>query len=238
MSNVTPIYPNGIFSWTDRVDQVNVDFANDINSVASDLISIETVLGTNPQVEPHPPNGSLPVTYANVSSRITDAMQNNQLPVTILRASPFTVNNSSAGQLTPFNAIYDPFSMYNGTDMTIKQDGWYVFTVHQTWSWWNDGFSHTFLTTNGNTVEEDVIDWEFAGNGNDKSDQSTPRWQRFGLRSRIAHLVWQGRCSAGERISVLAENGTSNSNMQVTYTAFKTHMVKTLPVNLPASTLQ
>lgn len=238
MSNVTPIYPSGIFAWTDRVDQVNIDFANDINSVASDLISVEQTLGANPQVEPIPPNGGLPVTYANVSNRISDAMNNNQMPVAILRTGTFTVGNSSAGQTTNFNAVYDPFGMYNGTDLTIKQNGWYVFSVHQTWSWWNDGYSHTYLTTNGNTVEQAVINWEFAGNVSDEETDEVPRWQRFGLRPIINHLFWQGRCGPGERISVIAENGTSNSNMQVTYTAFKVHMVRTLPVNLPAATLQ
>lgn len=237
MSNIVPVYPSGVFSWVDRVDRVSIDFANDINSVASDLISVEQTLGTNPQNETSPPNGGLPVNYATVSNRISDAMTNNLLPVCILRASPFTVNNSSAGQVTNFNSIYDPFSMFNGTDITIKQNGWYMFSCHQTWSWWNDGFSHTYLTTNGDNVEEALIDWAFSGNlGHDPDD--LPRWVRnSGRRPRIAHLFWQGRCGPGERISIVAENGTSNASLQVTYTAFKIAMLKTLPVSL-ASTIQ
>src|SRR5579862_3663844 len=153
MSNVVPVFPNAIFTWQDRVDQVNIDFANDINSVASDLISVESTLGANPQVESNPPSGGTPLTYSSVSSRISDAMQNAQLPVCILRADPFVVNNTSVGQLTNFNSVYDPYSMFNGTDMSIIANGWYMFTVHQTWSWWSDGYSHTYLSTSGNNVD-------------------------------------------------------------------------------------
>lgn len=228
MSNVVPAFPNALFTWTDRVDQVNIDFANDINSVASDLISVENTLGTNPQTEKNPPNAKKKIKYSTVDARISDAMANAQLPAVILRSNSFVVNNTSAGDLTNFNKSYDPFGMYNGTDLTIVQDGWYYFTVHQTWQWWNDGYSHTMLTTNGNIVDEDVINWEFAGNKTG-ANADIPRWQKFGLRSIIAHVNWQGRCAQGERISVLAENGTSNTKMQVTYTSLKASMVKTLP---------
>lgn len=235
MSNVVPIYPNAIFSWIDRVDQVNIDFAGDINSVASDLIAVESTLGANPQVESNPPAGGQPVGYPNVSARISDAASAALMPVCILRSGSFIVDNLSSGALTPFNLIYDPYGMFNGTDITITANGWFLFTVHQTWAWWDDGYSHTYLQTNGNTVEEDLINWEFAGNGKDPSDQSIPRWQKFGKRTRIAHLTWQGRCSPGERISVLAENGTSNTAMQVTYTALHVAMLKKLPSTLAAN---
>lgn len=233
MTNVVPVFPSAIFTWVDRVDQVNIDFANDINSVASDLISVESTLGSNPQTEKNPPNSTPAISYSTVDSRISDAMGNAQLPVCILRAGPFVVNNTSSGQLTNFNSIYDPYGMFNGNDITITTNGWYLFTCHQTWSWWNDGYSHTFLTTNGNNVDEDLIDWGFSGNSS--SSSGVPRWQKFGLRSRIAHISWQGRCTPGERVSILAENGTSNTAMQVTYTALHVSMIKTLPLSLTSS---
>ena len=236
MSNVVPIYPSAIFSWVDRVDQVNIDFANDINSVASDLISVEATLGANPQNESNPPAGGQPVTYSNVSARISDAASAALMPVCVLRSGGFVVDNVSSGMLTPFTSIYDPYSMFNGTDITTTANGWFLFTVHQTWSWWNDGYTHTYLQTNGNTVEEDLINWEFAGNiKSDEESDEVPRWQRFGKRTRTAHLVWQGRCSVGERVSILAENGTSNTAMQVTYTALHVAMLKKLPSTLAAN---
>ena len=236
LSNVVPTYPNGLFQWTDRVDQVNIDFANDINSVASDLISVENTLGINPQIEKNPPNPTPTVTYSSADARISDAMSNAQLPVCILRAGSFNVNNTAVGVLTPFTAVYDPFGMFNGTDITIVENGWHLFTCHQTWSWWNDGYAHTYLQTNGSTVDEDLIDWEFSGNGNAEDTQDLPRWQRpSGQRSRINHITWQGRCSPGERISLLAENGSSNSSIQVSYTAMHVSMIRTLPAGLDPS---
>lgn len=236
MSNVVPVYPNGLFQWTDRIDQVNIDFANDINSVASDLISVENTLGINPQIEKSPPNNLPLISYASVDARISDAMGNVQLPVCILIANSFNVNNTADGMLTPFNLVYDPFGMFNGTDITIVENGWYLFTCHQTWKWWDDGYAHTYLQTNGNTVDEDLIDWEFSGNGNAEDTQDLPRWQRnSGKRSRINHISWQGRCSPGERISILAENGSSNSSAQVSYTALHVSMIKELPANLSSN---
>lgn len=242
MTNVVPVFPNGLFQWTDRIDEVNIDFAEDINSVASDLISVENTLGTNPQIEKNSPNGSPPVTYGDVDDRISDAMNNALVPVCILRSAPFAVNNTLAGVTTPFNLVYDPYNMYNGTDLTINVNGWFMFTVHQTWSWWNDGYSHTYLTTSGNNVDEDLIDWTFAGNVQGSgggvigpNGQTTTRWQQFGNRPRIAHISWQGRCTPGERVSVLAENGTSNASLQVTYTAFKVSMIKTLSSSLSSN---
>lgn len=240
MSNVVSVYPNGLFQWIDRIDEVDIDFAGDVNSIASDLISTETTLGTNPQIEKTSPNGSPPVAYSTVDARISDAMNNALVPVCILRSSPFAVNNTSAGVVTPFNLIYDPYNMFNGTDMTINVNGWFIFTVHQTWSWWNDGYVHTYLTTSGNNVDEHLIDWAFSGNTGaggfvGPGGQTTTRWQQFGNRPRIAHISWQGRCTTGERVSVLAENGTSNPSLRVSYTAFKCSMIKTLPVSLSSN---
>jgi hypothetical protein len=231
MTNVVPVFPNGIFSWIDRVDQQSVDFAGDINSVASDLISVESTLGTNPQKEPSPPSGGTPLTYATVSARISDAMQGAQLPVCVLSGIPAIVNNTSAGLLNNYTVAYDPFSYFNGTDITIKNAGWYIVNAHQYWTWWNDGFAHQFLTVNGssNILDEDLVDWEFSGNGADESDESTPRWQVVGLRSRITRNFWQGRLNKGDRLSILSENGSSNTNMKISSMVFTAAMLRTLP---------
>jgi hypothetical protein len=158
-------------------------------------------------------------------------MQGAQMPVGILTGIPTTVNNSSVGQLNNYTATYDPFSMYNGTDITIPQLGWYLITAHQYWTWWNDGFAHQYLTVNGTAtiLDEDLVDWEFSGNGHGQDDQSTPRWQRFGLRSRITKNFWQGRLNKGDRISVLSENGSSNTNIQISNMLLSVAMIRTLP---------
>src|SRR6266478_5160794 len=90
LSNVKPVYPNSIFPWLDRVDNQDIDFANDINSVVAEVESTETILGTRPQVEAAPPTGGA-VSYSTVSSRISDAMTNAQMPFASLTMSSLTV---------------------------------------------------------------------------------------------------------------------------------------------------
>ena len=45
------VYPNGYFTWTDRIDEVDIDYAEDINAVADDLSAVENTLGLLPQVQ-------------------------------------------------------------------------------------------------------------------------------------------------------------------------------------------
>lgn len=221
MSNVQPVYPNGTFAWTDRVDEQDIDFANDINSVASEVISTESTLGVNAQIEPNPPSG-IPINYPTVSARITDAMNNNQLPVVSLGNSQFTCGNNSSGSLINYKINYDPFGCYNGTDITCPVDGWWIISGTQTWNWWNDGYSHHMLCFNGfgNILHEDFVDWEFSGNAVPGLNGTggffgvpivTPRWWVFGKRPRRTQVWWQGPLHEGDRLSVLAENGTSNA---------------------------
>lgn len=215
MSNVVPIYPSAVFTWVDRVDQVNIDFANDVNSVASDLISTEITLGINPQIEKNPPNGKTSVSYSSVDARISDAMTNNQLPVVRLKGVEQNVPANLSGVLNKYVASFDPYGLYNGSDITININGWWYITNIQRWDWWGDGFVHQTLTLNGqgNVLTEDIIDWAFSGNVLETNiPDDVPRWQLFGLRPRVSTVAWQGILQKGDRISVYSENGTSHSS--------------------------
>jgi len=225
MTAVQSIYPNGIFTWTDRVDQVSIDFANDSNSLASEIISIEGTLGTTPEIEPHPPYGNA-ITYATVSSRITDAMNNSQMIVCSLTNPKITLPNNTVGQLNTYNLSYDPFNMFNGVDITIPANGWWLITATQTWSGWEDGYSHFSLCLNGtsNIIADDLINWEFPGNN---TTAGLPgRWQQFGARSISTAITWQGLAHAGDRFSGLSENGTSNAAHVVTNLTMKASMLR------------
>jgi hypothetical protein len=231
MSNVRPVYPSGLFQWVDRIDEVNIDFANDINSVASDLISVETVLGTNPQKEPNPPAGTAgTINYATVSARISDAMDNSQLPVCELFASEIAVPEHTPGQLTAYSVNYDPFKMFNGTDITIPTNGWYIVQSVHVVNWWNKGYWHHKLTLNGaaNQLHDDLIDWEFAGNVSSTGSVGTPRWQEFGRRTRSSNIFWQGLLHHGDRLSVFIENGTGDDAHQATNLTVKVAMLRTV----------
>jgi hypothetical protein len=248
MTSVQPVYPNGIFTWTDRVNNVSVDFANDVNSLASDLISVENTLGTNPENETELPSGLQSADYTNVSSRISDAMKNAQLPYGSVQNLSFTVNNTSGGTLNTFIQEWDPGNLWNGTDITIPCDGWYVVTAFQTWPWASSGYSYQALVVNspaglffGNGVNQvasdsvlgdDIIDWTFSGNTSSDTGPifgpNIPRWQVYGQRPLTTHIPWQGRLHKGDRLSVYSENGTVNANVTVASSYLRLHMFRNI----------
>jgi hypothetical protein len=233
MTSVQPVYPNGIFTWTDRVNNVSVDFANDINSTVSDLISVEKTLGTNPQNETGLPSGlSGKVAYSTVSARISDAMTNNQLPYGSVVSTTNTVANNNGGQLNNYIQEWDPGNLWNGTDITIPCDGWYSVVSTQKWPWWSEGYSYHAFYVNGtsNLLGDDLIDWGFSGNATitPTFGPNLPRWQQFGKRSRVTHIPWQGRLHKGDRISTTSENGTTNSVVSLIYITLRIHMVRTI----------
>lgn len=235
ISNVQPVYPDGIFPWTDRVDQQDIVFAEDVNPIVAEIESIENTIGTTPNIEPSPPQGGGPVTYSSISSRITAAMDNSNLPVVSLGNSSFTCPNDSSGTLIPWQIRFDPFNCYNGTDVTAPASGWWIVTANHSWNWWNDGYSHHMLCLNGfgNILHEEFVDWEFSGNLVPVTTQVpsffiTPRWWLFGKRPRRTTVTWQGLLNKGDRLSVLAENGTSNPAHVLTGLNFKAIMIKTV----------
>ena len=249
LSNVQAVYPNGIFPWSDRVDQQNIVFAQDPNSLAAEVEAIETTIGTTPNIEPNPPQGGTPLVYPSISARISDAMDNAQLPVVSLGNSSFTCPNNNAGILFPWFVHFDPFNCYNGTDITAPAAGWWIVTATTNWSWWGDGYSHHMLCLNGfgNILHEEFLDWEFSGNtvpinpsfvesGGEiiPVPQGTPfsfiqpRWWQFGKRPRRTTVTWQGLLNKGDRLSVLGENGTSNPGHNLNNMSFKAIMIKTV----------
>jgi hypothetical protein len=246
LSNVQPVYPNGIFPWVDRVDQENIVFAEDVDSLAAEVESIENTIGTTPNIEPKPPQGGQPLVYSSISSRISDAMDNAQLPTVKLSNSSFTCGNNNAGFMLPYFVDFDPFRCYNGTDITVPASGWWIVTSTHTVDWWNDGYWHHYLCFNGfdNILDDDIIDWEFSGNvvptvsfgdgfdlGFTEFPLVTPRWWQFGKRSRTTRTTWQGLLHAGDRVSTFAENGTSNAAHVARGLSVSAIMIKTVTGN-------
>lgn len=238
MTAVKPIYPNGVFAWVDRVDQQSIDFAGDINSVASEIISIESTLGTTPNIERSNPVG-LPITYPTVSARISDAMTSAQMPTVELSRTTLTIPNLNTGIINPYVASFDPFGMFNGVDITIPANGWWIVSASQSWSGWTDGYSHHYMTLNGssNVVDQNVLNWEFPGNS--ISNGIPGRWQASSnaviigppiikpvVRPIVTTLFFQGLAHKGDRFSAFSENGTSNAAHIVNTLTLKASMVK------------
>jgi hypothetical protein len=239
-SNVQPVYPSGIFPWTDRIDNVNIDFANDINSTVAEIESIESILGTNPQTEPGL-GGQTPTTYSSVSDRISAAMTGESLPYVSLSANSVPVTYNSAGVLCPFKAKIDPYQCYNGTDITIPADGWWSLTSVATWSWCNTGYLHHSCCLNGasNTLHDHVFDCQFSGNvqglvyspNGSPVQQSTqvPRFYKYGKRQFTTRTYFEGLLHAGDRVSIYLENGTGQANISVPSVTFNGVLLRTLP---------
>lgn len=202
------VFPNGIVPWTDRIDLVNIVYANDPNTLAAEIGAIETTLGTMPQVETAPPVGTQ-ITYSTVGARIHDVLMGSQWPVCTVTNPSFNVTNEE--HLDPhfngYNSLYDPFGWYNGTDITVKADGWYTITANQTIGWWSSGYVYMTLAVGGVNVSDMHWDWDFPGNGHGG-------W--WGGRSKIMSITWQGIVHSGTRIQVFTENATGKSPMNVT----------------------
>lgn len=239
-SNVQSVYPSGIFPWTDRVDNVNIDFANDINSTVAEVEAIENILGPNPQTEPGL-GGQVPISYSNVSSRISAAMTGESLPYVTLTANSVPVTYNSAGVLCPFKTNLDPYSCYNGTDVTIPTNGWWSISSVATWSWYNTGYLHHSCCLNGagNVLHDHVFDCQFSGNVQGlvyspngspvQQNTNTPRYYQYGKRQFTTRTNFEGLLHAGDRISIYLENGTGHANVTVPQVNLKGVLLRTLP---------
>lgn len=222
-------YPGTLFPWTNKVDLVNIVDANDVNAMAADLIAVETNLGLNIQNEPLPPAGNgtgTPIVYTNVGARISDAMNNNKMPVCSVSLTTTTIANNTIGSKVQYNQVYDPYKMFNGSDITIPASGWWILSGQQTWSWWDKGFSHHRLVISKSDGDHDIddflINWEFPGN---TVTSGVPgRWQQFGKRPLTSKVFWQGLAHAGDRFSCISENGTTNASQTVTNLTMKACM--------------
>ena len=200
---VTPVYPNGIVPWVNRVDLVNTIYAIDPNTLAAEVVAIEGAVGLNPQIESAPPVG-VPVVYPTLSARVHDVQMGNQLPVCTVTHSSFTVPTS--GEYGTTNsypvALYDPFKLTNGSGITVKADGWYIVTANQIVDRFPSGYAHLVLNIGSGWVSDDFWNWNFPAN-----TESGGQWHG---RGHTMSVTWQGGMQAGQRIWVSTENGVGS----------------------------
>lgn len=249
ISNVKPVYPAGVLPWTDKIDNSDIDFANNVNTLAAEIESIENTIGTNPEIEQAPPTG-LPVNYSSLSARVSDAMSNAQLPYCRLFTTDFKVDNISAGLRVLFQPSTDPYNCYNGNDITIPVQGWWFITSKVHWGWWSNGYSHQSLALNGSSgiLDEAILNWEFPGNIQPLSYTAEgipipggfpfppghlPRWQQYGNRNIRTNVTFNGLLNKGDVISVYVENGTTNTFQNCASINLHAIMLRTVP---PATT--
>lgn len=218
------VFPKSIVSWTDRVDEQDVIFANDPNSLAAEIIATETALGALPQQEKSPFTGN-PVTYGSVDARISDAAAGNLNPYVSVTTSSFFVFNqqgpgSRFGHINTFQKVYDPFGFYNGTDITVQVSGLYLIQGQQSWDWHDSGYLFHSLFIDGLWYCGHRWDWNFGLFGPSFYQDSRPATTAFTTLAPIA---------AGKRVQVVSENGTSRNPFRAQNSWLRMYCLRKLP---------
>jgi hypothetical protein len=219
------VYPSGIFPWIPRVNQQNTVFAADPNTLATEIQSIESTVGVNPQIESQPPAGSA-VTYPTMSNRLSAAMNNALLPAaSLINAKGFFIN---AGQqlFNSYTQNYDPYTIWNGQDGTIPCNGWWSIHADQRWNQQGNKFNGQnilFLYLNGAWIDMQIWDWSAAIAANNY------KYPANVLASNgWTALDWQGLLHKGDRIQMLSANGTFCPGIQVTNLTLKLSCQRTI----------
>lgn len=235
----TPQYPGSTFYWgPDRQNEINVDFAADVNGPAAEIIAIEETLGVNPQIEKSPITGNQ-ITYPDVDTRISATLDGTGIPVCSLGNNelfvPNTLNLTAAtnyGVWNAYTANYDPFNMYNGSVVTIPVTGWWRIIVGQYWDWYSTGYHRCLWYVGNQWWRHDCWHWDFAGNQPGgwwyTNDEIGP--QRYAHTS----ITWEGVLTAGTAMRVLSENGCPDTPHRTWNMEFKASFVRTVPSGTPA----
>jgi len=219
------VYPAGVFSWTPRIDNESIVWANDPNSIVLEVIALEQAVGLNPQTEPSPPVGS-PITYSSMSARLTAAALGEQLPFCLLQNDhpsagfPVPLGSRVINTYTPNT---DPFQMYNGTDVTIPCDGFYVFQADAYWYGGggnNAGFLMQILLLNGAWKQVDIWRWDIPNYN---------LWPHDVLgNGAINRINWESGLHKGDRVQIMSINGTYSNSMNITYASLRCQMVRSM----------
>jgi hypothetical protein len=227
---VAPVYPNGYFNWTDRVDELNIDYAEDPNSLAAEVESIEDTLGLLPQVQKNPNLGP-PISFVNVDQRLDYITAMSHIPVCQISAQSFQVSNwqgpgSHYGEYNVYQTSdYDPYGMFNGSDMTCLISGFYIIDVKQFWNWSPSGYHCHHFWIDNEWMESDMWRWDFPGN----AFGGYWRGPDNDARPGHTHTTWMGLLNQGQRLSVISENGTSFSPCTAQNLTMKAALIRRSP---------
>lgn len=216
-----PIFPKALSSWTDRINNVDTVWAADPNSLAAEIISIESTLGTMPQVESGTPTGG-PVTYSNVSTRINAAMLQSAHPYVELYASNFKVGHGSwnGGSFNTYKVVEDTFKYFNGSDITVQAAGVYIIDAYQTWDYYTSGYVALNLAINNTFARGDLWKWDFPTSG--------PSYSTYNGRWATTSFTWMGALAKGERIRIASENGTSKNPYTIVNSTLRMYYLRSL----------
>lgn len=219
-------FPKSVDSWVNRIDGVDIVFAADPNSLAAEIIAIESTLGAMPQVEPTPPNG-MPVTYETVSARISDTLAGTQKPYFSFYTDRFPVpdgRHTNWGYYCNFKRNFDRWNFWNGVDVTCQISGIYVMDVAQTWDPYTSGFMSTNLIINNQWVRGSTWKWDFAALGIADLLNVNP----YGANP-FTGFTWMGPLNVGDRIRVASMNFTPRDPYYCNGTTLQAQWIRALP---------
>lgn len=218
-------YPNSIFFWTPRIDQQNIVFANDPNTLANEIVAIESTLGTNPHKEKHPPTGT-GYTYRSVDSRISAANGNWDMPWATFYGPNFFIGQGQSLYNTykPYN---DAYGIWNGKDVTIPATGWYNIYAAQKWNQHGNNFrggNVLVLYWNGQFIDAAIWDWDnFFG------DTSFHYVQQVYQAQGFSRINFGSFFTKGDHLQFLSVNSTFCPGIEVTNIFMSIQCTRTEP---------
>lgn len=223
------VYPNSIFPWTARRNNLDVVWAADPNQLAAEIQAIETVIGPKPNVETGTWN-NVPVSYADMNTRIAVAATDENKPYAMVARGQISVHvappadvdiHFSAGKsvnLNFYNVESDNYGMYNGTDLTVPTPGLYMIFANCSYSTtgaFRSGLIVHNLLINGNLVDSGYHAFNYP---------SEAIWDQLGDYA-YTDTTYMAGMNTGDRISVQCVNAT-NGVMSVEYATLRVFLVR------------
>lgn len=224
----TAAYPKAVASWTARIDNVNTVYAADPNTLAAEILAVESALGPMPQVESPVPVGS-PLTYSTVGDRINAAMLQTAHPYAELYKSNFKVGYGKLVQVpyllnyavyNSFSVVEDEWNYFNGSDITIQAPGVYLIDGFQVWDFYTSGWLFHMLVINGAVARGDLWQWNFPTSG-PNSENYDGHWARTGW-------AWMGPLAKGDRVRVASQNATTKNPYTVVGSSLRVYYLRSL----------
>lgn len=206
-------YPNAIMGWTTRVDGEIVD-SDAPNDLADELIAVQTAIGINPMIEPHPLHAA-PSQFSSLSARVSQAMLQSGHPFIQVGGDQghniFQSNNAQSLQHMPCNnVIYDWDDYRSNGSIVIKDAGvWFIHAL-MSWPYVTGGWVTHCLMFDGDIRRRHVFDY----------DQFPSSGTNFYGERYINQLGWTettylGYVAAGTVVSIFVGNMCNHNPVSV-----------------------
>lgn len=142
-------YPNVIKTFTTKVDQINVVYADDMNSAQGEITAIENALGTSPQMATNSLDASRHVDYGTVVNRLEAIQANLSAPAIALSSVAVKPSSGSFWTYTSWSVDQDDFGYASPSGFTTRDDAWWLINATGNWDPNSSGQRVLALMTNG-----------------------------------------------------------------------------------------